>query len=146
MHRLYFAQQLYFRPQPCLGPLARSSGKRGLKFPGNYIPTQILIHVKIFTEPIDTFQPCSLEERREGKRERRPTKVFQFDDGHTLFAAKTRKCEEKKSKKEQKVEKKKRYRKRKIEERNGKEVARLQALVKIQAKKIKALEKKASKK
>ena len=48
--------------------------------------------------------------------------------------------------KERKKEKKKRYRRRKIEEKNGEEVARLQALVKIQARKIKALEKKAYKK
>ena len=114
--------------------------------PGNYIPTKRLIYVTISTETIDTFHPCSLEERREGKRERVPTKVFQFDSGHTLFAAKTKRCEEKKNEKERKIEKKKRHRMRKIEEKNGAEVARLQALVKKQARKIKALEKKASKK
>ena len=81
-----------------------------------------------------------MEERKEGTRERRPTEVFQFDTNHTLFAAKTKKCEDKKIEKERKVEKKKRYRMKKIEEKNGEEVARLQALVKKQARKIKALE------
>ena len=86
-----------------------------------------------------------MKEKRQGRRDRRPTDSFKFDSNHTLFAAKTRKCEEKKKEKEMAQERKKRYKRRKEEEKNGEEIVRLRALVKKQGKKIKALEKKISK-
>ena len=87
-----------------------------------------------------------MEERREGTRKRRPTKVFKFEPGHTLFASLTRKSEENIKKKKSNAEGQKRFRTKQIDQKNGAEVARLKALVKKQERKIKYLEKKAAKK
>ena len=59
-----------------------------------------------------------MEERREGTRKRRPTKVFKFEPGHTLFASLTRKSEENIKKKKSNAEGQKRFRTKQIDQKN----------------------------
>ena len=85
-------------------------------------------------------------EKREGKRNRQATNVFKFESNHTLFSAKTKKCEEKKIAKEKNNKKMEVHRAKKKMDKHLSEISRLKTLVKEQAKKIKSLQKKISKK
>ena len=86
------------------------------------------------------------ENRRRSKRDKIPTSTFSFEGSHTLFSDTTRRCEEKKEKREQNVEKQTRFQSKNKENRFKEQMKELKIVIKKQEKKIVKLSKKTEKK